>query len=140
LLAEGAGQRPDAGRITDSNAIKHDASGGHTLVVGACRAPVKDAATAAELVARASAARACEATAMNAVSSRSHVVFMLYIKGVHALSGAHLQGCLCLVDLAGRWVTGKREGGCSLSRACSWLLAGVLLHVHWMLGRVMLFV
>ena len=38
---------------------------------------------------------------MNAVSSRSHCVFMLYISGEHAPSGTRLQGCLCLVDLAG---------------------------------------
>lgn len=102
LLAEGAGTRPDAGRISDSNAIKHDAAGGHTIVAGANRVPVRDAAGAAELVQRASEARACESTAMNAVSSRSHVVFMLYISGGHAVSGTNLTGCLCLVDLAGR--------------------------------------
>lgn len=32
LLAEGAGSRPDAGRISDPNSIKHDAGGGHTIV------------------------------------------------------------------------------------------------------------
>ena len=40
---------------------------------------------------------------MNSVSSRSHSVFMLYIVGAHPPSGTQLQGCLCLVDLAGRW-------------------------------------
>jgi hypothetical protein len=38
---------------------------------------------------------------MNSTSSRSHAVFMLYITGAHAPSGARLTGCLCLVDLAG---------------------------------------
>lgn len=64
--------------------------------------PVKDGATAAELVQRAAAARSCEATAMNTTSSRSHAIFMLYITGSHPPSGTQLQGCLCLVDLAGR--------------------------------------
>lgn len=84
---------------------------------------------ASELVRRAAAARAVESTAMNAVSSRSHVVFMLYISGTHAPSNTRLQGCLCLVDLAGRWercticcqlglcavlrCIGKRRAGCA---------------------------
>jgi hypothetical protein len=102
LLAEGAGSKPEAGRINDANAIKHDAAGGHTVVIGANRLPVSDAASAAALMARASEARACEATAMNAVSSRSHCVFMLYIAASHAATNTHLTGSLCLVDLAGR--------------------------------------
>jgi hypothetical protein len=53
-------------------------------------------------MARAQEARACEATAMNAVSSRSHCVFMLYITASHAASNISLNGSLCLVDLAGR--------------------------------------
>ncbi len=96
------GSRPDAGRITDANAIKHDAAGGHTVVLGAARLPVTDAASAAALMSRASEARACEATAMNASSSRSHCVFMLYIAASHAATGTQLSGSLCLVDLAGR--------------------------------------
>lgn len=101
LLADGAGSRPDAGRISDPNAIKHDAGGGHTIVQGAMRVPVTDAESAAVLMARAAEARACEATAMNAVSSRSHCVFMLYIAASHAATNTHLTGSLCLVDLAG---------------------------------------
>jgi hypothetical protein len=72
---------------------------------GAMRVPVTDAESAAVLMARAAEARACEATAMNAVSSRSHCVFMLYIAASHAATNTHLSGSLCLVDLAGRWVT-----------------------------------
>jgi len=64
--------------------------------------PVQDAESAAELMARAAEARACEATAMNAVSSRSHCVFMLYIAASHAATNTNLTGSLCLVDLAGR--------------------------------------
>ncbi len=51
---------------------------------------------------QATAARAVEATAMNAVSSRSHSVFMLSVRGMHAASATLLEGALNLVDLAGR--------------------------------------
>lgn len=74
----------------------------HTPFVHAHKqVPLKDADTASQLIARAAAARSCESTAMNASSSRSHSIFMLYISGAHAPSGTTLQGCLCLVDLAG---------------------------------------
>lgn len=92
---------PSAPYISDQNAIKHDAAGGHTTVVGVSRMPIKDTSMAASLIQRASAARSCEATAMNSTSSRSHSIFMLYITGAHPPSGTQLQGCLCLVDLAG---------------------------------------
>ena len=72
------------------------------MVAGATRVAVAAQEEAAALVRRAAAARACEATAMNAASSRSHSVFMLNIAGAHAASGARLQGALNLVDLAGR--------------------------------------
>jgi hypothetical protein len=74
------------------------------VLQGAMRVPVTDAEGAAVLMARAAEARACEATAMNAVSSRSHCVFMLYIAASHAATNTNLTGSLCLVDLAGRWV------------------------------------
>ncbi len=67
-----------------------------------------DAEGAAQLVLRAAANRAVDSTAMNSVSSRSHSVFMLYISGWHAGTGTRLQGCLCLVDLAGRCALGLR--------------------------------
>lgn len=179
LLADGAGSRPDAGRISDPNAIKHDAGGGHTIVQvrwenlsdsrhshccllplqqlygiaqlvhellslsvardslsprwagccllavqGAMRVPVTDTESAAVLMARAAEARACEATAMNAVSSRSHCVFMLYIAASHAATNTHLTGSLCLVDLAGRWVllahlATKPIAACSCELQCA---------------------
>ena len=77
--------------------------GGPSRVTGAVRAQISTAEEAASLVKRAAAARAVEATAMNAVSSRSHSVFMLYICGHHAGSATHLLGGLNLVDLAGRY-------------------------------------
>ena len=49
---------------------------------------------------------------MNAVSSRSHTIFMLYITGEHEASGSRLTGCLNLVDLAGSERVGEvRRGG-----------------------------
>jgi hypothetical protein len=74
----------------------------HLSVSQTMQVEVTDVQSAEALVRQAAANRACEATAMNAESSRSHVVFMLYIKGNHPPSGTSLQGCLCMVDLAGR--------------------------------------
>ena len=39
---------------------------------------------------------------MNATSSRSHSIFMLFITGRHAPTSTLVQGSLNLVDLAGR--------------------------------------
>lgn len=74
-------------------------------MVGAVRTKVRTAQDAAALVKKAASARVVEATAMNAVSSRSHSVFMLYICGHHPGSSTHLLGGLNLVDLAGRYVS-----------------------------------
>ena len=73
-------------------------------MAGAVRVQVASPFDADELISRAAAGRAVEATAMNAVSSRSHSIFMLYIIGAHAASDTRLQGALNLVDLAGRYV------------------------------------
>jgi hypothetical protein len=89
------------GRLPDSGAIQHAPGGGATAVAGAARAPLAAPADAAALVARAAAARATNATAMNEASSRSHAVFMLYVRGTHEASGTALEGSLNLVDLAG---------------------------------------
>ena len=72
------------------------------MVQGATRLPISCPTAAEALVKKAAAARAVESTAMNAVSSRSHSVFTLYITGRHETSGQRLQGALNLVDLAGR--------------------------------------
>lgn len=74
-------------------------------MVGAVRTKIATPEEAAALVRRAAAARAVEATAMNATSSRSHSIFMLYVVGRHAGSSTHLLGGLNLVDLAGRCAT-----------------------------------
>ncbi|KAF5836124.1 kinesin motor domain-containing protein [Dunaliella salina] len=92
---------PSAPFINDQSAIKHDSNGGHTHVAGVSRVAVPDMEAAEHTHTHTHTHRACESTAMNSESSRSHVVFMLYIHGVHPPSGTDLQGCLCLVDLAG---------------------------------------
>ena len=57
---------------------------------------------------------------MNAVSSRSHTIFMLYITGEHAASGSKLAGCLNLVDLAGSERVGRSGAeGARLKEACA---------------------
>ena len=127
LLADGAARSAEAGRLPDANAIKHAPGGaGHTVVAGARREPVRSAERAAALVARAAEARACAETAMNAASSRSHCVFMLYISGAHAPTGARLAGCLCLVDLAGSERLGRslaeaerKKEACSINASLS---------------------
>lgn len=75
---------------------------------------------------RAARARAVEATAMNAESSRSHSAFMLHITGRHAASDTRLQGALNLVDLAGR--CGSPSAACV--RPCASLQIG-----GWWQGR-----
>jgi kinesin family member C1 len=121
LLAE-----QGAGRITDANPIQHQSDGGHTIVSGAARMQITSEEEAAALVRRAATARAVESTAMNAVSSRSHAVFMLYITGRHEASETLLRGSLNLVDLAGseRLARSGAEGArareaCSINKSLS---------------------
>jgi hypothetical protein len=56
----------------ENNAIQHQPNGGHTVVLGAQRVPVESEEDAEVVTRKAAAARVVEATAMNAVSSRSH--------------------------------------------------------------------
>ncbi|DBA96427.1 TPA: Nucleolar protein 58, variant 2 [Trebouxia sp. C0004] len=125
LLGEGRNPR-EPGKVLDNNAIKHMADGSQTVVQGATRLPIGCAADAEGLVKKAAAARAVESTAMNAVSSRSHSVFTLYITGRHEASGQRLQGALNLVDLAGSerlarsQVEGKHQKeACSINKSLS---------------------
>merc|ERR1719230_663530 len=53
------------------------------------------------LMAKAAKQRAVGSTDMNAVSSRSHSIFALYLKGTNSGLGSELHGALHLVDLAG---------------------------------------
>ena len=103
---------------SDKHAIVH--VDGVTEVSGVRREPVKSVEAAAALVRRAANARAVEATQMNAVSSRSHTIFMLYVTGEHVASGSKLQGCLNLVDLAGSERVGRSGAeGARLKEACA---------------------
>ena len=75
-------------------------AGGCPTVVGVMRETVRSVDAANDLVRRARR-RAVESTQMNAQSSRSHTLFLVYITGTHAASGQTLSGCLNLVDFAG---------------------------------------
>ena len=103
---------------SDKHAIAH--VDGVTEVSGVRREPVTSVEAAAALVRRAANARAVEATQMNAVSSRSHTIFMLYVTGEHVASGSKLRGCLNLVDLAGSERVGRSGAeGARLKEACA---------------------
>jgi kinesin family protein C1 len=105
---------------TESLSIQHGAEGGHTIVVGATRARIESAEDAQRVVRRAAAARRTESTAMNAESSRSHAVFILYVTGRHEASGTLLRGSLNLVDLAGSERLGRSGAeGDRAKEACS---------------------
>mmetsp|Transcript_6046 Transcript_6046/g.9172 ORF Transcript_6046/g.9172 Transcript_6046/m.9172 type:complete len:1011 (+) Transcript_6046:111-3143(+) len=74
---------------------------GKVEVVGLTRVPVESPQRLHELT-RSAAERATRAsTEMNARSSRSHTVFMLYIDGKHDEAEDTVQSMLTLVDLAG---------------------------------------
>ena len=95
-------------------------AGGCPTVTGVERESVPSVDAAAGLVRRAAAARAVEATQMNAQSSRSHTLFLLYITGTHAASGQKLTGCLNLVDLAGSERTARSGAeGQRMKEACA---------------------
>ena len=103
---------------SDKHSIVH--KNGVTEVSGVQREVIDSVESAAALVRRASAARVVEATNMNAQSSRSHTIFMLYIVGEHASSGSELTGCLNLVDLAGSERVGRSGAeGARLKEACA---------------------
>lgn len=61
------------------------------------------------LLKRAMKERSVGATACNAQSSRSHMVFMLAVEGTNEATGQRLSGALNLVDLAGSERVGKSE-------------------------------
>jgi kinesin family protein C1 len=95
-------------------------AGGCPTVLGVMRETVRSVDAAADLVRRAAAARAVESTQMNAQSSRSHTLFLLYITGTHAASGQTLSGCLNLVDLAGSERTDRSGAeGQRMREACA---------------------
>jgi kinesin family protein C1 len=94
--------------------------GGCPTVAGVVREEVTSVYEATSLVRRAMKVREVAETEMNANSSRSHTLFLLYITGVHQATGQTLTGCLNLVDLAGSERT-KRSGarGQRMTEACA---------------------
>ena len=105
---------------SERHSVVSSPEGGCPTVTGVVREEVTSVYEATSLVRRAMNARAVEATEMNANSSRSHTLFLLYITGVHAATGQTLTGCLNLVDLAGSERT-KRSGaaGQRMTEACA---------------------
>merc|ERR1712178_86877 len=71
------------------------------MVTNMTSVPVTSMEDISVLTAKASKMRAVGATDMNAVSSRSHSVFSLYLTGSNAELNSELRGALHLVDLAG---------------------------------------
>eukprot|EP00931_Biecheleriopsis_adriatica_P028678 TRINITY_DN17095_c0_g1_i1.p1 TRINITY_DN17095_c0_g1~~TRINITY_DN17095_c0_g1_i1.p1 ORF type:complete len:1279 (-),score=367.86 TRINITY_DN17095_c0_g1_i1:352-4188(-) len=80
--------------------IKHDDAWG-TVVTNLTTVEVGSIDQISRLMEKAAKVRAVGATDMNAVSSRSHSVFALYLHGVNRELNSELHGALHLVDLAG---------------------------------------
>lgn len=80
--------------------IKHDDAWG-TIVTNLTTVEVTSISEIKRLMAQAARQRAVGATDMNSVSSRSHSVFALYLRGVNRELNQELHGALHLVDLAG---------------------------------------
>lgn len=80
--------------------IKHDDAWG-TVVTNLTSHAVTSMAEIERLMAQAAKQRAVGSTDMNSVSSRSHSIFALYLRGVNKELGSELHGALHLVDLAG---------------------------------------
>lgn len=80
--------------------IRHEKDG-TTTVTGVASVAVDSVASVEALLSRAAAARSTGATASNAVSSRSHSVFVLRVAMRHAATAQTRHGVLNLVDLAG---------------------------------------
>jgi len=72
-----------------------------TMVAGMSCIEVDSIDKINSLMARAAKQRAVGATDVHAISSRSHLVFGLYIRGVNQLLDSEVHGALHLVDLAG---------------------------------------
>lgn len=98
-----AGAGAGAGAADDGSgalAIHQDVDG-NPEVPGLTRMPVAEASGIDALLAQAERRRAVASTNMNDRSSRSHLVFTLHLRGVHADKGIAVSGALNLVDLAG---------------------------------------
>jgi len=104
LLSAGGG----AGKIE----VQHDEFEKDTSLTNCAVVDVRGADHVQDLVARAMGARSVAATAMNAQSSRSHSVFILWIEGRNDELGQQFRSSLNMVDLAGseRLKSSKAEG------------------------------
>mmetsp|Transcript_66798 Transcript_66798/g.186386 ORF Transcript_66798/g.186386 Transcript_66798/m.186386 type:complete len:1491 (+) Transcript_66798:106-4578(+) len=85
---------------TPVHVIKHDEAWG-TIVTNLTSVEVDSMEQINALMARAAKHRAVGSTDMNAVSSRSHSIFALYLRGANRELNSELHGALHLVDLAG---------------------------------------
>lgn len=82
------------------HAIKHDDAWGAVVTNMGCH-EVNSLEQINVLMAKAARQRSVASTEMNSISSRSHSVFALYLKGVNNQFHSELHGALHLVDLAG---------------------------------------
>lgn len=97
-LLRGGGDNA-AGPAPVHNIQHHEAWG--TIVTNMTCVEVTSLEQITGLTARAAKQRSVGSTCMNAVSSRSHSVFCLYLTGTNQLLGHELFGALHLVDLSG---------------------------------------
>ncbi|KAL4854429.1 Kinesin-like protein KIN-14C [Chlorella vulgaris] len=105
------GAGPPAGK---KHTVSHDERAGTTTVSFLEYTDVSRPELVAALLEKAMKQRSVGATAMNEQSSRSHMVFQLWIEGSNAATGQKAKGLLNLIDLAGSerlsrsGVTGER--------------------------------
>lgn len=90
----------DAVGSASAHVIKHDDEWG-SMVTNMTIFEVTSLEQISMLMAKAARQRAVGQTDMNAVSSRSHSIFALYLRGVNKQHNSELHGALHLVDLAG---------------------------------------
>mmetsp|Transcript_130342 Transcript_130342/g.225331 ORF Transcript_130342/g.225331 Transcript_130342/m.225331 type:complete len:1306 (-) Transcript_130342:102-4019(-) len=100
LLRPGNAASSDSGSASGQHVIKHDDAWG-TMVTNVTSVEVDSMGQINSLMARAAQQRAVGSTDMNAVSSRSHSIFALYLRGTNEELDSELHGALHLVDLAG---------------------------------------
>ncbi|KAA0161927.1 hypothetical protein FNF31_03504 [Cafeteria roenbergensis] len=92
--------------------IHFDAKTGQADVPGLTKRPVDCTSAIDDVLSTAAASRSVASTSMNAVSSRSHSVFTLHIRGENSHKGVVVRGKLNLCDLAGseRLARSQAEG------------------------------
>ena len=114
LLLPGGAPKPKKGfsasgsgtaSASSLSVVHHD--NGTTEVPGLTRVPVDCADDIEEVLQRAAKNRSVARTDMNEVSSRSHSVFTLHIRGEHEAKSTELRGTLNLCDLAGSERVGR---------------------------------